>query len=63
MTKVKSELKIGLVGIIAIFILVWGINFLKGNNIFGDSNKYYAIYSNIDGLESSSPVRAPPVSV
>jgi phospholipid/cholesterol/gamma-HCH transport system substrate-binding protein len=57
MTKVKSELKIGLVGIIAIFILVWGINFLKGNNIFGDSNKYYAIYSNIDGLESSSPVR------
>ena len=38
MTKVKSELKIGLVGIIAIFILVWGINFLKGNNIFGDSN-------------------------
>ena len=57
MTKVKSEVKIGLVGIIAIFILVWGINFLKGNNIFGDSNKYYAIYSNIDGLESSSPVR------
>ena len=30
---------------------------MKGNNIFGDSNKYYAIYSNIDGLESSSPVR------
>lgn len=57
MTKVKSEVKIGLVGIIAIFILVWGVNFLKGNNIFGNSNKYYAVYSNIDGLESSSPIR------
>ncbi len=53
----KSEVKIGLVGLIAILILIWGINFLKGNNIFGDSNNYYAIYSNIDGLESSSPVR------
>ena len=52
----KSEVKIGLVGLIAILILIWGINFLKGNNIFGDSNNYYAIYSNIDGLESSSPV-------
>jgi phospholipid/cholesterol/gamma-HCH transport system substrate-binding protein len=30
---------------------------LKGNNIFGDTNQYYAIYENIDGLESSSPVR------
>ena len=53
----KAELKIGVVGIFSILLLIWGINFLKGNNIFGNSNEYYSIYENIDGLESSSPVR------
>ena len=53
----KAELKIGIVGLISIMLLIWGINFLKGNNIFGNSNEYYSIYKNIDGLESSSPVR------
>ncbi len=53
----KAELKIGVVGIFSILLLIWGINFLKGNNIFGDSNEYYSVYNNIDGLESSSPVR------
>ena len=53
----KSELKIAIVGILALFILVWGINFLKGNNILVQSQAYYSIYDNIDGLESSSPVR------
>ena len=53
----KSELKIAIVGILTLFILVWGINFLKGNNILVQSQAYYSIYDNIDGLESSSPVR------
>ena len=53
----KAELKIGVVGIFSILLLIWGINFLKGNNIFGNSNEYYSIYENIDGLESSAPVR------
>lgn len=53
----KAELKIGIIGIFSILLLIWGISFLKGNNIFGNSNEYYSIYENIDGLESSSPVR------
>ena len=53
----KPELKIGIIGILSILLLIWGINFLKGNNIFGNKNEYFAIYKNIDGLESSSPVR------
>ena len=53
----KAELKIGVIGIFSIFLLIWGISFLKGNNIFENSNEYYSIYKNIDGLESSAPVR------
>jgi phospholipid/cholesterol/gamma-HCH transport system substrate-binding protein len=53
----KAELKIGIIGIFSILLLIWGISFLKGNNIFGNSNEYYSTYKNIDGLESSAPVR------
>lgn len=53
----KAELKIGIIGIFSILLLIWGISFLKGNNIFGNSNEYYSTYNNIDGLESSAPVR------
>ena len=53
----KAELKIGVIGIFSILLLIWGISFLKGNNIFESSNEYYSTYKNIDGLESSAPVR------
>ena len=53
----KAELKIGIVGIFSILLLIWGISFLKGNNIFRNSNEYFSTYKNIDGLESSAPVR------
>lgn len=59
----NSEIKIAIVGLFAILVLVWGINFLKGNNLFVKSQSYYAIYDNIDGLESSSPVRINGLSV
>lgn len=37
-------------------MLVWGIDFLRGNNFFVQENKYYAVYEKIDGLVASSPV-------
>ncbi|MEC8610550.1 MAG: MlaD family protein [Bacteroidota bacterium] len=59
----NSELKIAIVGLLALLVLIWGVNFLKGNNLFVKSQAYYAIYDNIDGLESSSPVRINGLSV
>ena len=53
----KAEFKIGIVGIFSIFLLIWGISFLKGKNIFLKTNEYFSIYKNIDGLETSAPVR------
>jgi len=53
-----KEVKIGLVGLVAIFILIYGINFLKGINMFKPTSYYYVNYANINGLAKSSPVFA-----
>lgn len=52
----RKEVVIGLIVIISIAILVVGIDFLKGVNVFKASNYYYATYSNVEGLSQSAPV-------
>lgn len=47
---------IGLSVIIAIVVLFFGIDYLKGINIFRPSNYYEVYYNNVDGLEVSAPV-------
>lgn len=54
--KLSREVKVGLMTIVAIFILYFGLNFLKGIDIFSPINYYYGVYENIDGLVHSSPV-------
>lgn len=53
-----KEVKIGIMGIVALAILIYGINFLKGINMFKPTSYYYVKYSNINGLAKSSPVFA-----
>lgn len=43
--------------IVAILILIFGIDFLKGINLFRPANFYLAFYDNVDGLEVSAPVK------
>lgn len=52
----KKELTIGFSVIIALLILFFGINYLKGVNIFKASNYYYASYTDVAGLAQSAPV-------
>ena len=54
----KSEVKIGLVGIVAIVALYLGMNFLSGINVFSSSDVYYICFSNTKGLTKSSSVFA-----
>ncbi len=54
--KISNETKIGALTAIAITILILGYSFLRGNDIFSGSNKYYAIYKSVDGLSVSKPV-------
>ncbi|MCG8307458.1 MAG: MlaD family protein [Cytophagales bacterium] len=54
--KFSKEFKVGLLAIVSITILYFGFNFLKGIDLFKDTNHYYALYDNIDGLTISNPV-------
>jgi len=50
------EVKIGLTFAVAIAILFFGFNYLKGINIFTPSNHYFAVYKDLKGLVVSNPV-------
>ena len=52
----KKEFIIGLSVIVAIAILFFGIEYLKGVNLFKPANFYYASYENVAGLEVSAPI-------
>ncbi|MCH5235475.1 MAG: MCE family protein [Muribaculaceae bacterium] len=51
-----KEVIIGLCVAVAILILCFGIEFLKGINVFKPSNFYVAQYENVEGLEIAAPV-------
>ncbi|MTK52928.1 MlaD family protein [Paludibacter sp.] len=52
----SREIRIGVIVIIAIGLLFFGLNYLKGVNIFSPTNYYVAIYKNVDGLVPSNAV-------
>lgn len=53
-----KEAKIGLAGIVALGMLIYGINYLKGVDILNPSKYIYVKYTNVNGLIKSSPVYA-----
>lgn len=58
MNNKRKLVTIGISAAAALAILVSGINYLKGINLFHTSNYYYAIYDNVTGLAVSAPVTA-----
>lgn len=57
MKKVFSkEVKIGIAFIVSIFVLYFGINFLKGVNIFKPTNSYLVVFDDVTELSLSAPV-------
>jgi len=53
---VSKELKVALLGIVALVALYIGFNFLKGSNLLSSDRTYYATYDNVDGLTVGNPV-------
>ena len=53
---IRKEIKIGIMVVVALFALIFGINYLKGFNIFMPTNSFYVRYAQLDGLEKSAPV-------
>jgi phospholipid/cholesterol/gamma-HCH transport system substrate-binding protein len=54
--KISNETKIGALTAIGITILILGYSFLRGDEVFGGANRFYAVYGNVDGLTISKPV-------
>ncbi len=52
----NRELLIGALVIVALGILFFGIDYLKGINVFKAANYYYVSYTNVAGLAQSAPV-------
>ena len=53
-----KEVKIAIVAIVGVVILFFGMNFLKGLNLFSSTNDYFIEFDDISGLSSSSPIYA-----
>ncbi|MCM1077394.1 MAG: MlaD family protein [Bacteroides sp.] len=52
----SKELIIGASVLLSLLILFFGIDYLKGINVFKSANYYYASYTNVAGLSQSAPV-------
>lgn len=53
-----KEVKIAIVTIIGIVVLFYGLQFLKGLSIFGNSDGYYVSFTDVSGVAASTPVYA-----
>ena len=54
--KLRKEAKVGIFGILMVLVLYWGINFLKGQDIFARNNTYYAALDQVNGIQTSSAI-------
>ncbi|MDR0431410.1 MAG: MlaD family protein [Tannerellaceae bacterium] len=54
--KLTREAKIGIVTIVSIGLFYFGLNYLKGVNLFKPVNHYYVTFAKVKGLTVSSPV-------
>jgi phospholipid/cholesterol/gamma-HCH transport system substrate-binding protein len=54
--RLTKEQKIGLFTIVVLAALYVTINYLRGKDLFGTTNIYYAVYNNVDGLTVDAPV-------
>ena len=53
--KLKS-VKVGVLSLLTIFLLYFGINFLKGINVMNNGRVFYAYYDNVSGLTEGNSV-------
>ncbi|HPF51289.1 MAG TPA: MlaD family protein [Draconibacterium sp.] len=54
--RISKYTKLGILIVLSLTILIWGLAYLKGNDFFSRSQHYYVFYDRIDGLEESSNV-------
>jgi len=54
--KIRKELKVGVVFVLATAILIWGLMYLKGLELLKPSRTFYAVYDQVNGLVAANPI-------
>ena len=54
--RISKTTKIGALTLIALFLLYFGLNYLKGFNVFKRANVYYAAFPEVKNVNIASPV-------
>lgn len=54
--KIRKEIKAAAIFVVAIGLLIWGLNFMKGSNLFVKETTFYAVYDQVSGLSINNPV-------
>ena len=56
MKRLSKEFLTGFIFLLSIVLLIYGIKFLKGIDIFNSNKTYFSIYSNVNGLQVGSNI-------
>jgi phospholipid/cholesterol/gamma-HCH transport system substrate-binding protein len=54
--KIRKDIKVGILVLSALVVLYFGIDFLKGSDVFHPARSFFVYYKNVDGLTASNPV-------
>ena len=56
MKRLSKEFLTGFIFLLSIVLLIYGIKFLKGIDIFNSNKTYFSVYSNVNGLQVGSNI-------
>ncbi len=54
--KIRKEVKVGVIFVVATAILIWGLMYLKGLELLKTSRTFYAVYEQVNGLTAANPI-------
>lgn len=54
--KIRKEIKVGVIFVVATAILIWGLMYLKGLELLKTSRTFYAVYDQVNGLVAANPI-------
>jgi phospholipid/cholesterol/gamma-HCH transport system substrate-binding protein len=54
--KISNEIKTGILALFSIALFIFGYSYLKSNDIFVSDRTFYAIYPDVEGVVSGTPV-------
>lgn len=54
--KLSNEVKFGIIAILSIAMIIFGLNYMSGSSLFGPPLVLYAKYSDVEGLLPGNPI-------